>query len=217
MKLLTDDSAVEDEHPVDRHYRQLACDIRPLDDNHPTVQLVKDYVKMTHGKTHHFGLEVEQASARTHTHTPHTIDALLQLHNASSRQQRTVRPNALDPSHSASASCCAIPWLQVYAIERSGEEERYKAHAADPNRLLLWHGSRTTNFVGILSQGLRIAPPEAPATGYLAYPPQAALDDTSLAAAAYSLLPSRCCGFDNQNQLHVRQGHTQHTSYHETR
>ncbi|KXS13693.1 PARP-domain-containing protein [Gonapodya prolifera JEL478] len=32
---------------------------------------------------------------------------------------------------------------------------------------LLWHGSRLTNFVGILSQGLRIAPPEAPVTGYM--------------------------------------------------
>jgi hypothetical protein len=28
-------------------------------------------------------------------------------------------------------------------------------------------GSRLTNFVGILNQGLRIAPPEAPATGYM--------------------------------------------------
>lgn len=35
------------------------------------------------------------------------------------------------------------------------------------NRKLLWHGSRLTNFVGILSQGLRIAPPEAPVTGYM--------------------------------------------------
>ena len=35
------------------------------------------------------------------------------------------------------------------------------------NKKLLWHGSRLTNFVGILSQGLRIAPPEAPATGYM--------------------------------------------------
>ena len=34
------------------------------------------------------------------------------------------------------------------------------------NRKLLWHGSRLTNFVGILSQGLRIAPPEAPKSGY---------------------------------------------------
>ena len=32
--------------------------------------------------------------------------------------------------------------------------------------MLLWHGSRVSNFVGILSQGLRIAPPEAPASGY---------------------------------------------------
>lgn len=31
----------------------------------------------------------------------------------------------------------------------------------------LWHGSRLSNFVGILSQGLRIAPPEAPVSGYL--------------------------------------------------
>jgi hypothetical protein len=30
----------------------------------------------------------------------------------------------------------------------------------DGERLLLWHGSRSTNFAGILSQGLRIAPPE---------------------------------------------------------
>ena len=33
--------------------------------------------------------------------------------------------------------------------------------------MLLWHGSRTTNYAGILSQGLRIAPPEAPVTGYM--------------------------------------------------
>ena len=31
----------------------------------------------------------------------------------------------------------------------------------------MWHGSRLTNWVGILSQGLRIAPPEAPVTGYM--------------------------------------------------
>ncbi len=33
--------------------------------------------------------------------------------------------------------------------------------------MLLWHGSRMTNWSGILSQGLRIAPPEAPVTGYM--------------------------------------------------
>lgn len=33
--------------------------------------------------------------------------------------------------------------------------------------IFFFPGSRLTNFVGILSQGLRIAPPEAPATGYM--------------------------------------------------
>jgi len=32
---------------------------------------------------------------------------------------------------------------------------------------LLWHGSRVSNFVGILSQGLRITQTEAPVTGYM--------------------------------------------------
>ena len=35
------------------------------------------------------------------------------------------------------------------------------------NRVLLFHGSRLSNWAGILSQGLRVAPPEAPVTGYM--------------------------------------------------
>jgi poly [ADP-ribose] polymerase 2/3/4 len=58
----------------------------------------------------------------------------------------------------------------IFRIERTGESDRFhKSHWSkikDKNRLLLWHGSRTTNYGGILSQGLRIAPPEAPMSGY---------------------------------------------------
>jgi len=35
------------------------------------------------------------------------------------------------------------------------------------NHYLLWHGSKLYNFLSIFYQGLRIAPPEAPATGYM--------------------------------------------------
>lgn len=56
---------------------------------------------------------------------------------------------------------------EVFAAKRSGEESRYRPFKKLPNRKLLWHGSRVTNFAGILSQGLRIAPPEAPVTGYM--------------------------------------------------
>ncbi|KAG9441461.1 hypothetical protein H6P81_017315 [Aristolochia fimbriata] len=57
---------------------------------------------------------------------------------------------------------------EVFSLEREGEHDRYAEYRNKlGNRMLLWHGSRVTNFVGILSQGLRIAPPEAPATGYM--------------------------------------------------
>lgn len=55
----------------------------------------------------------------------------------------------------------------IFNVERVGEKRRYKPFKKMPNRKLLWHGSRLTNFVGILSNGLKIAPPEAPATGYM--------------------------------------------------
>ncbi|KAK3350410.1 PARP-domain-containing protein [Neurospora tetraspora] len=63
---------------------------------------------------------------------------------------------------------------EIFRIERQGEFDRFdQSDYADgklklkKNRKLLWHGSRSTNFGGILSQGLRIAPPEAPVNGYM--------------------------------------------------
>ena len=55
--------------------------------------------------------------------------------------------------------------VKAFELKRHGEEEKFKKKLG--NKKLLWHGSRITNFVGILSQGLRIAPPEAPSSGYL--------------------------------------------------
>ncbi|KAL7019197.1 hypothetical protein ACKWTF_011043 [Chironomus riparius] len=52
--------------------------------------------------------------------------------------------------------------LEVFKVDRSGERRRYKPFKKLHNRQLLWHGSRLTNYAGILSHGLKIAPPEAP-------------------------------------------------------
>jgi hypothetical protein len=62
------------------------------------------------------------------------------------------------------------PQLQIksiFSVERQGEAERYapQRKKLGHNRKLLWHGSGTSNYGGILSQGMRIAPPEAPKTG----------------------------------------------------
>jgi len=54
----------------------------------------------------------------------------------------------------------------VFELSRSGESEKFSPFKKLPHHRLLWHGSRLSNYIGILSQGLRIAPPEAPVTGY---------------------------------------------------
>ena len=56
--------------------------------------------------------------------------------------------------------------VDCFEINRHGEDAVYNPNNLD-NKKLLWHGSRFSNFVGILSQGMRIAPPEAPRSGYL--------------------------------------------------
>lgn len=104
------------ENPLDSHYKQLKTDIEVLDKTSKEFEMIQQYVKNTHAKTHmQYDLEIED----------------------------------------------------VFAVKRQGEEQRFKPFKKLPNRKLLWHGSRTTNFAGILSQGLRIAPPEAPVTGYM--------------------------------------------------
>lgn len=76
----------------------------------------------------------------------------------------------------------------IFRIQRTGEMDRFeksefsKLHQSD--KRLLWHGSRTTNFGGILSQGLRIAPPEAPVNGY-AFGKGVYLADISSKSAQY--------------------------------
>uniref|UniRef100_A0A914LP61 Poly [ADP-ribose] polymerase n=1 Tax=Meloidogyne incognita TaxID=6306 RepID=A0A914LP61_MELIC len=65
----------------------------------------------------------------------------------------------------ASTHTIKLEIINVLKIQRLMEVKNFKKEMG--NRYLLWHGSRLTNYAGILSQGLRIAPPEAPVTGYM--------------------------------------------------
>lgn len=68
-------------------------------------------------------------------------------------------------THGQSHSYYTLDVEEVFRVEKSGENEKFVKNIK--NNMLLWHGSRLTNWVGILSQGLRIAPPEAPVSGYM--------------------------------------------------
>uniref|UniRef100_A0A8C2UL27 Poly [ADP-ribose] polymerase n=1 Tax=Chinchilla lanigera TaxID=34839 RepID=A0A8C2UL27_CHILA len=102
------------EHPLDQHYRNLHCDLRPLDHESYEFKVISQYLQSTHAPTH---------------------------------------------------SDYTMTLLEVFEVEKESEKEAFREDL--PNRMLLWHGSRLSNWVGILSHGLRIAPPEAPITGYM--------------------------------------------------
>ncbi|XP_057290978.1 poly [ADP-ribose] polymerase 2-like isoform X2 [Hydractinia symbiolongicarpus] len=67
-------------------------------------------------------------------------------------------------THAKTHSQYTMEVVDVFEVIESPHNENFKDVG---NTMLLWHGSRLTNWVGILSQGLRIAPPEAPVTGYM--------------------------------------------------
>lgn len=103
-----------DEHPLDRQYRSLQCQLQPLDTSGNEYKVIEKYLQSTHAPTH-------------------------------SDYTMTV--------------------LDIFSVDRHGESTNFLSQLH--NRTLLWHGSRLSNWVGILSQGLRVAPPEAPVTGYM--------------------------------------------------
>ncbi|KAL1558385.1 Poly [ADP-ribose] polymerase 2 [Salvia divinorum] len=70
-------------------------------------------------------------------------------------------------THAKTHSSFDVDIIQIFKVSREGESEQFQKFTSIKNRMLLWHGSRLTNWMGILSQGLRIAPPEAPSTGYM--------------------------------------------------
>lgn len=80
-----------------------------------------------------------------------------------SREFRALETYTRD-THGATHRHYGVQVLNAFRVEREGETRAWVdagyGGLEGGERLLLWHGSRTTNFAGILKQGLRIAPPE---------------------------------------------------------
>ena len=76
---------------------------------------------------------------------------------------------SLKGTHCATHDNYTLELEEVFELEKKKETKQFKPYKKklEKNIQLLWHGSRMVNFAGILSSGLRIAPPEAPVTGYM--------------------------------------------------
>jgi len=102
------------------------------------------------------------------------IDAKYNALNATvtplSKKSETYKRIALHVknSHGKTHTDYTLKIQKIYEISKKDDETAYaKGGAKLDNRKLLWHGSRITNWFGILSEGLQIAPPSAPVTGYM--------------------------------------------------
>ena len=74
----------------------------------------------------------------------------------------------LQNTHATTHNQYELELVNVFKVVRKGEKVAYnKKSASMHNKRLLWHGSRLSNYCGILGEGLRIAPPSAPTTGYM--------------------------------------------------
>jgi predicted DNA-binding WGR domain protein len=107
-------------------------------------------------------------------------------------------------THASTHSSYSLSLEQAFEVEREGEAATFNASEPLGNRALLWHGSRLTNWCGILSGGLRIAPPEAPVTGMP--PAMMSRETTSPPSPLLQLLTETPPTHTRGRRLHVREG-----------
>ena len=83
-------------------------------------------------------------------------------------------------THAATHNSYGLTVLDIFRTEKPVRPFRDDIN----NHMLLWHGSRLTNWAGILLQGLRIAPTEAPVRAYM-FGKEVYLADMASKAANY--------------------------------
>uniref|UniRef100_A0A3Q4HF67 Poly [ADP-ribose] polymerase n=1 Tax=Neolamprologus brichardi TaxID=32507 RepID=A0A3Q4HF67_NEOBR len=94
----------------------------------------------------------------------HSLQCKLQPLDSSNNEYKVIE-QYLHTTHAPTHCDYSMTVLDIFSVDRDGESKNFLSQLS--NRTLLWHGSRLSNWVGILSQGLRVAPPEAPVTGYM--------------------------------------------------
>lgn len=94
----------------------------------------------------------------------HSLRCKMQPLDSSNPEYKVIE-KYLQSTHAPTHSDYTMTVLDIFSVDRDRESNNFLSQLH--NKTLLWHGSRLSNWVGILSQGLRVAPPEAPVTGYM--------------------------------------------------
>lgn len=114
---------------------------------------VKDAIRLIESKLAEAGEAPEDARFRS-------LDIKLKPCPASGAEAKMVA-TYMKNTHGATHAGYELELIQLFSLSKAGPA------AKCGNKMLLWHGSRITNVAGILGAGLKVAPPEAPVTGYM--------------------------------------------------
>ncbi|OWZ07726.1 Poly ADP-ribose [Phytophthora megakarya] len=144
--------------------------------HHSRLEVIDTMVKL--GKKVQLMAEVG-ASVRGMAHEPVTmrcasrnyLDECYDLLDCELQPVKSSDPDfALIQTYIRNSNCCGrkqdrLQLLSVFRVEKPEQETRFEPFRKFTNRRILWHGSHLANWLGILSEGLRIAPPEVASNG----------------------------------------------------
>ena len=121
-------------HPVDRKYAQLGATLTPVARASNAYRVVQQF----------FNATKRGSNSRVASHP-----SLLGKWFGTSRAAGPV---------SATNTRGGVQLLQLWAVERKGEAQRFRKYDHLDNRRLLWHGTNVAVAAAILKTGLRIMP-----------------------------------------------------------
>ncbi|EGZ11926.1 hypothetical protein PHYSODRAFT_352149 [Phytophthora sojae] len=144
--------------------------------HHSRLEVIDTMVKL--GKKIQLMAEVG-ASVRGMAHEPvarrcasrNYLDECYDLLECELQPVKSSDPDfALIQTYIRNSNCCGrkqdrLQLLSVFRVEKPEQETRFEPFRKFANRRILWHGSHLANWLGILSEGLRIAPPEVASNG----------------------------------------------------
>ncbi|GMF10086.1 unnamed protein product [Phytophthora lilii] len=144
--------------------------------HHSRLEVIDTMVKL--GKKVQLMAEVG-ASVRGMAHEPvarrcasrNYLDECYDLLECELQPVKSSDPDfALIQTYIRNSNCCGrkqdrLQLLSVFRVEKPEQETRFEPFRKFANRRILWHGSHLANWLGILSEGLRIAPPEVASNG----------------------------------------------------
>ena len=125
--LQTSEGGDKDKDAVDAHYEKLKTDIKVND-----------------------GVTVTQSSR-----VPSKIYNHSQVLERDSNEFK-ILSKYVKNTHASTHNLYKLKIEEIFKISRHGEAKRFEKFKSLDNRMLLWHGSRTTNYAGILSQVIKI-------------------------------------------------------------